>query len=100
MWPPHCPGIIRSPSTIRVGMPAARASEANRIANSVHFPFRQASTSGPVSVSAMSVPSTFLNIQSLSALTASSASVLPAVTSRATAMIRSSCGLMKRDSPR
>jgi len=71
-------------------MPAARASEANKVANSLHFPFRHASTSGPVSVSAMSVGSTFFNIQALRALTASSASVLPLVTSRATAMIRSS----------
>ena len=94
MWPPHCPGIIRSPRAIRVGMPAARASEANKVANSLHFPFRHASTSGPVSVSAMRLGSMLFNIQALRALTASSASVLPRVTSRASARIFSSCGLM------
>ena len=45
--------MIRSPRTIRVGMPAARASEANSVANSLHLPLRHARTSGPVSVSAM-----------------------------------------------
>ena len=49
-------------------MPAARANEANKIANSLHFPLRHASTSGPVSVSVTDAPSTLINIHSAQGL--------------------------------